>query len=298
MSVSQPTSLDSPPSPSPLAKVERFAPNVLLLGDISSGKTHSIRTLVECGVTVFYQALEPGFEEVLGDIPPDKLHWNYIPSYKPDFNVVKDITNLLNTRDHDTIQKMGGINKAKYTQVFDLLKNCNNFVCQRDGKEYGSVTSWDSTRAFVIDGFSGLNNIFCRAIVGDKPFLEPRDYQAIQFDIEQFINTACQGTKCWFVLTAHTERETDEQTGISQMMVSTIGRKLAPRIPRFFSEVIYCKRIMDTSQAKGARFVWDTTATEVRTKTRNLPYKADNVASFVEMFKTWSGKDSNTPVVT
>lgn len=277
---------------------ERYAPNVLLLGDISSGKTHAIRSLVNCGVEVFYQALEPGFEDILGDIPSDKLHWNYIPSYKPDFNVVQEITQLLNSRDHDTIQKMGGINKAKYTQIFDLIKNCNNFKCQRTGQEFGSVNSWDASRAFVIDGFSGLNNIFARAIVGDKPFLEPRDYQAIQFDIEQFINTCCQGTKCWFILTAHTERETDEQTGVSQMMVSTIGRKLAPRIPRFFSEVIYCKRIMDTSQAKGARFVWDTATTDVRTKTRNLPYKADNAADFKLMYETWKAREASTPVVT
>ena len=56
--------------------------NVMLMGPAGSGKTHSIGTLVDAGIEVFYLALEPGLESLLGywtdndkPIPPN-LHWH------------------------------------------------------------------------------------------------------------------------------------------------------------------------------------------------------------------------------
>ena len=40
--------------------------NVLLMGPAGSGKTHAIGTLVDTGVEVFYLALEPGLESLIG----------------------------------------------------------------------------------------------------------------------------------------------------------------------------------------------------------------------------------------
>ena len=56
--------------------------NVMLMGPAGSGKTHAIGTLVDAGLEVFYLALEPGLESLLGYWTdrgkpiPDNLHWH------------------------------------------------------------------------------------------------------------------------------------------------------------------------------------------------------------------------------
>ena len=58
--------------------------NVMLCGTTGTGKTHSIRTLVESGIETFVLFTEPGME-VLADLPPEKLHWHYVAPAAPDF---------------------------------------------------------------------------------------------------------------------------------------------------------------------------------------------------------------------
>ncbi len=85
------------------------------------------------------------------------------------------------------------------------------------------------------------------------------------------------------MLTAHLERETDEVTGGVSLMASTLGKKLAPRLPRFFSDVIHAKR-------DGEKFSWSTASFNVDLKARNVPI-ADNLPpSFVPLLKQWKEK--------
>ena len=65
-------------------------------------------------------------------------------------------------------------------------------------------------------------------------------------------------------LTAHIEKETNELTGVQQIMASTLGRKLAPKIPRFFSEVVLSRRTKDQG------FFWSTTDNTADLKNRAL----------------------------
>ena len=59
--------------------------NVLLIGPAGTGKTYSVATLVESGIEVFYLALEPGLEALLGywidagKPVPANLHWHFLP---------------------------------------------------------------------------------------------------------------------------------------------------------------------------------------------------------------------------
>jgi hypothetical protein len=52
---------------------------------------------------------------------------------------------------------------------------------------------------------------------------------------------------------SHIEREIDEVLGGSKVMASTLGRKLAPKLPRYFSDVILAEKT-------GAKFSWSTAA--------------------------------------
>lgn len=268
------------------------APSVLLIGEMGSGKTTAIRSLIDLGIEVFYLALEPGFEELLGDIPQAKLKWCYLPAFggKIDlkeghtFDTLLDQAKLINSTSHDSIQKMGGIKKENHTQIYDVIKALNNFVDDRTGESFGDVAHWDHKRCLFLDGLSALSQMAIRNTVGDKPFLELRDYSAVQFLIRQIVNGLCYRTNAWFVMSAHLERETDPNTGAYKLMVSVPGKALSPEIPRFFSDSIYC-RMRD--EGGKAVFTWNTLSNEVTVKSRNLPLKAGLDPNFKLLMQTW-----------
>lgn len=268
------------------------APSVLLLGEMGAGKSTAIRSLVSLGFTVFLIPTEPGYEEIFGDIPPDKLHWHYVPSFggKEDtkeghsFDVLLDAAKLLNTTSHDAIQKMGGVRKENHQQLWDLIKTFNNFTCDRTGEAFGDVSKWGNSRAVCLDGLSGLKEMAIRNTIGDKPFLELRDYSAVQFLIRQIVNGLCSRTKAMFVLTAHLERETDPNTGAYKLMVSVPGKALAPELPRFFSDSIYCRMEVAGSTPK---WTWNTLSSEVTVKSRNLPLASGLEPDFKQLVEAW-----------
>lgn len=267
-------------------------PNVLLMGEMGSGKTTALKSLIGLGYEVFYIPLEPGYMDVLGDIPNEKLKIHYIPSFGGkeetkeghSFDVLLGAANLIATTPHDTIQKMGGVNKANHQQFTDLIKTLNNFTDDRSGASYGDVSKWDCNRCLFLDGLSGLKEMAIRLTIGDKPFMELRDYQAVQFLIRQIVNGLCSRTNAMFVLTAHLERETDPNTGAYKLMVSVPGKALAPELPRFFSDSIQCK--MDVAGGN-AKWTWNTLSGEVTTKSRNLPMAAGLAPTFDQLVANW-----------
>lgn len=263
------------------------APNVWLMGQIGSGKSHAIRTLVEAVGEVFLIATEPNYADVLGDIPPDKLHWTYIPSYNATLGSLRDAARLLQQMDVEAIKKMPGKNRSNYNQWFQLMDACNNFKDERTGKEYGDVALFTNQQALVIDGLSGMNNMAKRLVAGDKPFMSWPEFEAAQFCVEQFINTIAQSTKCWFVMTSHIEYEPDPVTGTNKLMPSTIGKVLAPRLPTFFSEAIMCRKINDQGKL---RWVWDNMTPDCNVKFRNLPPSSNHTPDFAVIKKNWETK--------
>lgn len=268
------------------------APNVLLLGEMGSGKTHAIRSMVAQGIEVFLLSTEPGFEDVLGDIPADKLHWHYVPAYTPGpqdveghtFDNLLDAARLVNTTHFDAIQKMGGVHKERYPQFFEIVKACNNFVDDRTGQTYGDVAFWPNTRCLFLDSLSGVKEMVIRNTIGDKPFMELRDYTAVQYQIRQLINGLCYRTNAWFVLTAHLERETDPNTGAYKLMVSVPGKALAPELPRFFSDSILCRQTVSNGKSV---WTWETLSTEVTVKSRNLPLAQGLAPDFGLLVSNW-----------
>lgn len=268
------------------------APSVLLLGEMGSGKTTSIRSLIELGFEVFLIATESGWEDILGDIPKEKLKVHYIPAYGGkeevkdghNFDRILDAAKLLNTASHDAIQKGGSVNKQNHQQLWDFISTCNNFVDDRTGESFGDVATWDHTRALVVDGLSGVNEMCIRNTIGDKPFMELRDYSAVQFLLAQMTNGLCSRTRAMFVMCGHLERETDPNTGTYRLMPSLPGKALAPTFPRFFSDSIHCK--MEVVNAK-PKWTWNTLSAEVLVKSRNLPLQQGLEPNFKMLVANW-----------
>lgn len=274
------------------------APNAMLLGGVGSGKTTALRSLIDgqtgliaktpinvntlTGITVFAIFTEPSFE-VVADIPCDYLHWIYIPPASPSFETMKDSAEKINQLDLKTLSSMSDINKSQYNQFVQVLTTLHKFTCQRCGKDFGDVSTWGTNRALWFDSLSGLNTMAMNLVVGSKPVKSMSDWGIAMDNEERLIQKLCCDKRAWFVLTAHVERERDEQTGFETLMAATLGRKLAPRLPRFFSDVVLAKR-------EGDKFAWSTTATGVDLKARNLPFSDVQVPSFQAIINSWKSR--------
>ena len=262
----------------PCSSVPGF--NVMLCGTSGAGKTHALRTLLDAGLEVFVLFTEPGME-VLADTPSDRLHWHYVPPASPDFADMITSAEKINTMSIKMLSDLPDINKRKYTEFIDVLTTLSNFKCDRTGQAYGSVDSWGPDRVLVVDSLTGLSLSAMNLVTGSKPVKCLADWGIAIDNLERLLTKLCVDTKCHFVLLSHLEREVDEVTGGTSLMASTLGRKLAPKLPRFFSDVIHVKRSND------GKFVWSTVTANVDTKTRNLARKEDLPPTFVPIIESW-----------
>lgn len=263
--------------------------NTLLMGPAGTGKTHAIGTLVEAGVEVFYLALEPGLESLLGyftdrKLPiPDNLHWHQLAAPKASFLDLLDSAQKINTMNLESLAKMNDPNRGRHNQFITLLQALNDFPDDRTGKKYGPVNEWTPSRALVVDGMAGLGRAAMALVVGGKPVRNQSDWGIAQDQVEKIIRMWTDNCNCHFVLIAHVERETDAVLGGVKISVSALGNKLGPKINPMFSDVILTVR-------EGAKFSWDTGSALADVKTRNLPIKQGLDATFKPIIEKWKSR--------
>lgn len=263
--------------------------NVLLQGESGAGKTHSIGTLVDAGLEVFYVALDPGRESLAGyyrdkgkQIPPN-LHWATVRTVPQGFNELIDISKKINQFTFEMLTKMTDSNKKKYDQHTQLLTLLSSFEDERTGKNFGAVDSWNTDRVLVIDNLSGFSDIIMNNVTGGKPVKGQNEWGVAQQQVEVFIKMLTDGCRCHFVMLAHVEKELDEVNGGMRIMSSTLGKKLAPKLPKMFSDVILAERA-------GTTFHWNTAATGAALKSRNLPISEKLLPSFEPILKKWQAR--------
>jgi hypothetical protein len=256
--------------------------NLMLLGPSGSGKTTAIRTWLDADIQPFVLFTEPSFEVIGDDLCPAGrgIHWNYIAPSAPDWADMMDSAKKINTLDLKTLSGLSDIKKTKYQQFIEVLTLCNNFTCKGCKKSFGDISTWDTSRAFVIDSLSGINAMAMNLVVGSKPVKAMSDWGIAMDNEERFIQKLCVDKQCHFMLIGHTEREVDEITGGTNITVSTLGRKLAPKLPRFFSDVVLAKR-------DGSKFFWSTTAIGVDLKARNLEFSDTLQPVVKQLIDTW-----------
>jgi hypothetical protein len=253
--------------------------NILLLGESGSGKTYSLRTLIDAGLTLFVLQTEPG-GTVLADLPEDKYHCHYIAPATAPWDAMADSAKKINTLSMKALAQMDGINKREYAQWIEVIETLGDFKCDRCGTSYGDVSTWDNDRVLVIDSLSGLNIMAMDLVVGSKPTKSMADWGIAMDNLGRLINKLVTDTKCHLVLTAHLEPERDEVTGRVVNMPSTLGRKLAPQLPRFFDDCINTIR-------EGSTWKWSTATANTALKARDLPIDDNLAPSFVQIMNTW-----------
>lgn len=263
-----------------LVELPAFGTKTLLMGGVGSGKTHCIRTLIDAGITPFVIFTEPGMR-TLADVPKDKLHWTYLPPANVGFDTMYESAKKINSMSFKSLASLEAIDKKDYQQFLQLLSTLRNFTCDRTGEEFGDVSTWDTDRALIIDSQSGLNTMAMDLVVGSKPTKAMSDWGVAMDNLERLINMLTTGVKCHFILTAHQEREQDEVTGAVRVMASILGRKLAPRLPRNFDDVVQC------ALGKDGQYVWQTESGQADLKYRNLERSSALKPSFVPLIESW-----------
>lgn len=262
--------------------------NVMLMGPSGTGKTHAIGTLVDAGLDVFYFAYEAGSETLVGyftdrglPVPPN-LHICTVRAPTASFLEMADAVRYVNTLSFEGLIKQVDPSKSKYNQLEQFLRNFND-VTDDNGKKWGDVQSWDSSRALVIDGLTGLCDSAMKACIGGKFARDQKDWGLAQNIVEGILRKITSESKYHFVLISHVERETDPNGGGLKLMASALGRALAPKLPAMFSDVVLAKRI-------GRDFWWDTEDPAADLKTRNLPISGKIPPSFAAIIDKWKSR--------
>jgi Cdc6-like AAA superfamily ATPase len=251
----------------------------LLIGDAGTGKTHSLRTLVEAGLKVYALFTEPGME-VVANVPSHSLKWVYISPSTVGWDAMAESATKLNTASFKMLADLPHINRGEHAEFIKVINTLANFKDERTGEEVGAVDNLDQSSVLWIDSLSGLNTMAMNLIAGSKPVKSPGDWGTAMDNLERLIQKLTQDLRCHVVIVGHLEREVDEMTGGSSMMVSTLGRKLAPKIPKLFSDVIHAKR-------EGKEFTWSTVTPNTVLKARNLPWADKLPPSFVPLYQNW-----------
>lgn len=260
----------------------------LIMGPTGSSKTDSLISYVEAGIELFVASTEANGVETLirsarrRGVDMSKVHWAHCRPTNMDVAAMIRSADQLNNKSVSDMQKIdnpGILEKKKYRTFIRLLENIQNFRCDRTGRTYGDVTEWGDDRAFVIDSLTGVNLMMTQLQVGNRGTLTLPDYNVCQLTLENLIVTLCSA-RCFFTLTAHIEMEKDQISGKIKVMASTVGQKLAPKVPIHFSEVIRARR-------EGGKFFWSTEDAEAELKARSLPWSDKITPSFVQIVEAY-----------
>lgn len=262
--------------------------NVLIEGAAGTGKTHSIGTLVDQGINVRYFAFENGTESLIGywrdrGLPvPANLAIFTVKAAAASWTEMADATKNVNQLSYDALKKTSDANRSKYDQFEKFLRTFAAPVDDK-GTKFPPVDAWTNADALVIDGLTGMGVAAMSAVIGGKFDKDQKDWGLAQNMVENTLRRLCDACKCHVIVISHVEREPDPLGGVSKITVSTLGAKLAPKIPPMFSDVIMAKRI-------GKEFFWDTEDALADLKTRNLPIQPKLRPDFAQIIKTWRNR--------
>jgi hypothetical protein len=231
--------------------------NILLQGEIGSGKTRSLITLLPeyitedgqvkrgAGLAPFLITMEPNAVATLGRNlcgqesraqPP--IHHHYIAPAIVPWATVRQYALMANTTSLDMLLKQTDPGKSNYRQYLELMSVCANFTCDGCGDSYGDVGEWDETHAICLDSLTGLSTTAMQLMVGGKPIRSLPEYGAAMEFVEAFMRLFWGNTRCSAILLSHIDREISPLTGLSIITVHTIGQKLAPKLAKIPDEII------------------------------------------------------------
>lgn len=247
----------------PIHVPPQFGAKILTFGATGAGKTHALRTLRTAGIKLFVLFSENGMTS-LQDTDPEWVDWHYVPPAPSDLTSMINMARQINTLDRKQLANYQDPYRAKHNQMVEVLQCMANLKGDRTGKTYGPVDQLGQDWCFALDSISGVSIMSMELVGGDKPMFDQGEWGIAMGRIEKMIHHLCFNIPCHVIVNGHEERETDEIAGGTKIMVSVPGKKLAPKVPRFFDDVFYAFR-------KDKQYNWSTNYPQVADlKSRHL----------------------------
>jgi len=265
-------------------------PKILLEGPSGTGKTYALGTLVDWAATqnrkVHVIFTENGLETLLGywrdrnlEVPGN-LHWHVVRTPALGLEALIDAAQKVGMLTYESLTKSIDPNRGSNNPFEKFLKALADFPCDRTGQKFGNIGKWDANSILANDSLSETAVACFRMVIGNKPTASQPDYGVAQNNLMNWLRYMTQAFQGTFVLTAHVQRQINEVTGATQLMTKAIGKAMADDVPQLFSDVIYCTR-------EGTKWYWDTAASSVDTKTRNLPIASKIEPNFALIMNKW-----------
>ena len=262
-----------------------------LIGESGSGKTHAIRTLLRTEVQPFVLFTESGMRSLAPCDSPTclickdtrakpSIPWAFVAPSPGDVDTQIAMAELINTKDQAFLSGMRDTNRKAYSQFVDVLKQIKNFT-DSTGKSWGSVHAWNTDRCLVVDSWSGLGPMAMNLFCGKRPNYDKPDYGIAQKALLNFWQMLALQLRCHVIVLGHVERGLSEGGVVLKQTVSTIGRALAPDLPKDADDFIYADRV------EGSKFKWSTASPSVVTKARNLALSDNLLPDFGPAIVSW-----------
>ena len=279
--------------------VQSTGTNTLLIGDVGAGKTSALSTFIAAGLAhnlplkLAVIVTDPGGVESLLDgmklhapkgmenLPMDRLFYHYIPPTSENWQSLIGMAERVGVMGYKHLADLkSGLEKDKHKQFLDMLNCMANFTDQH-GNQHGPVDKFDNTWMVAIDSLSGINDMVQQLHVGLKPAMHQGEWQVTMNTEAAFIKQLVASTQCFTCLTGHVDKEMDEVLGKPQYMVGLLGRKLAPKLPRYFSDIVLQCR-------DDNKFIWSTVRKDYSgLKARNLPLRDNLPPDFGQIVDKW-----------
>lgn len=262
-----------------------------LIGESGTGKTHSVRTLLRTGVQPLVLFTESGMRSLAPCDNPmcavckdtrtlPAIPWAFVPPAPGGIDTQIAAAELINTKDQAFLSGMRDNNRKEFAQFVDVLRLVKEFK-DSTGKSWGPVHGWNTDRCLVLDGWSNLGPMAMNLFCGRRPNYDKPDYGIAQRALMNFWQMLVGQLRCHVIVIGHTERGLTE-TGVSlKLTVNTIGRQLAPDLPKDADDFIFADRI------EGNKFKWSTASPNVVTKARNLALSDNLPADFAPAIASW-----------
>ena len=203
---------------------------LLLLGETGAGKTGALGTLAAAGYRLFIADFDNGLDilrdpKVLDPKFQDKVFFKTF---------------------YDKTQILGGNIVPSATGYTDFGKAMGKWL--EGTEDLGGIYTWGPKDVFVIDSLTFLGNMIMNYVLqlagrsGQKPQLQ--DFGTAVDTQEAIIETLYNpAVKCNVVVTAHIQRQEDQSAGnIVKGFPSAIGKKLPPKIGRYFNSMVQIKK--------------------------------------------------------
>ncbi len=236
----------------------------LCMGGVGSGKTYSLRTLVDAGLEPFIVFTE---SQALSVAAPwlDRVHWRLMEPIQSSWSTISSEVRKQLLLDDSGRAKFRDPNRSKFTMFLELLDQMNDFR-DHTGKSFGPVEQWGPDRVLVIDTLFGVVSMIKQALVGLRTNMTLQEIGEAQDLLgPKFIDVLNANLKCHFVVTCHYELAIDQVHGGQKYLPTTFGNKQGPVLPRWFNEFVWAYR-------EGGNWYWSTTEPRADVKANLLPF--------------------------